>query len=83
MTGSPRRVVPDQSWRDDAACIGSEPSLWFPKGDARVQAEKEREAKAICRRCSVKAACLADALRWDQWMPYGIRGGKSAEERRQ
>jgi WhiB family redox-sensing transcriptional regulator len=62
-------------WRDDALCAQTDPEIFFPdKGGST------REAKAVCARCDVRAACLADALATDDW--FGVRGGLSERQRR-
>ena len=49
----------DESWRDDAACLGVGPDVFFPElGEGGVTAE----AQALCRACLVRDECLAYAL---------------------
>lgn len=65
-----------RDWRDDAACVGVDPELFFSITDHGVQA-----AKTICGDCPVQAACR-------QWadgegITYGVWGGESEEERRE
>jgi WhiB family redox-sensing transcriptional regulator len=70
----------EMNWRQRAACREEDPELFFPAGtglEATLQAE---EAKAICRRCSVKRDCLEWALWTDQ--EYGVWGGLTEQERR-
>jgi WhiB family redox-sensing transcriptional regulator len=55
-------------WRDDALCAGRETDVWFPEGD-----QPTIIAKSICRRCPVRADCLAHAI--EQGERYGIWGG--------
>jgi WhiB family redox-sensing transcriptional regulator len=67
-------------WRDEAACAGEDPDLFFasevtPAGQAAI-----RHAKVICWRCPVMQAC-------GQWAfhnrePFGVYGGVSEKERR-
>src|SRR5260370_10444757 len=62
-----RAPAPAGNWAARAACAGEEPDLFFPPpgGDSA-------RAKAVCRKCPVIAACLADALASDgQW---GVAG---------
>jgi Transcription factor WhiB len=57
-----------------AACLGADPDLFFPgKGDHETAAQ----AKAICARCSVRAACYARAVRNGEL--FGIWGGVDFE----
>lgn len=67
-------------WREKAACREEDPELFFPVGtglEASLQAE---EAKAVCRRCSVRLECLEWALWTEQ--EYGVWGGLTEQERR-
>lgn len=64
-------------WVERAVCRSVDPDLWYPdKGDS----VGSRAAKAICRSCPVRAACLAYAL--DHKEQYGVWGGMSATQRR-
>lgn len=71
-------------WRDDAACRGTDPELFFPTGTARATTtaymSQVTEAKRICRRCPVSVQCLAWAVETGQG--YGIWGGMTEDERR-
>lgn len=50
-------------------CHRHDPNLWF------AEAPQELEfAKALCRPCPVRQACLAGALRRKE--PYGVWGGE-------
>lgn len=63
-------------WVLRAACRGApKPDLWFP-----ARGESTREAKAICRSCPVRDACLDYAL--ENCEKFGIWGGYSERERR-
>ena len=55
-------------------CAEVDPAIWFP-----VKGESNRAAKAICRRCDIKTACLADALADPEL--EGVWGGTSLRER--
>ena len=69
----------DQTWREKAACrTHPHKAIWFPSlsGNSRDAAE----AKAICRDCEVRIACLDYALTANQ--QWGIWGGLSEEERK-
>lgn len=74
----PRRDSSD--WREQAACRGMGPAMFFPTS-ADVGAIAQ--AKAVCAGCPVKAACLEEALEmpWsmDEW---GIRAGMGSRARR-
>jgi WhiB family redox-sensing transcriptional regulator len=71
---------PEREWRGRAACRNEPPELFFPTAESgpgyRAQVA---EAKAVCRRCPVRADCLAEAL---ARIPYGIAGGLTEHERR-
>lgn len=58
----------DVSWHQDAPCAYVDPELWFPD-----KGESTKAAKAICRRCPVRAECLDYALTWHQ--RFGVWGG--------
>lgn len=65
------------SWQELAACRGYDPEAFaLPLTVVGVA-----QAKAVCARCPVRAACLADASATD---PAGwtIRGGETPDERR-
>jgi WhiB family redox-sensing transcriptional regulator len=73
-------------WRDYADCRYEDPELFFPdsyrSGPGLYQAE---EAKAVCRRCPVKAECLAHALTIEDGKSpdgrHGIRAALTPSER--
>jgi len=70
------------TWVDDAACVGTDPELWFPTTTSEKRGDPYREARAICLRCPVVEPCLADALRVDaEHGAHGMRAGLSANER--
>lgn len=64
-------------WRDQAACAGQDPALWFGHDTG--------PAVDTCRGCPVRAECLHDALahETDGSPRYGIRGGLTASQRKQ
>jgi WhiB family redox-sensing transcriptional regulator len=64
-----------QPWADDAACVGRDPTLFFPE-----RGEDTRAAKAVCRDCPVRKECLDYAL--EHRIIYGIWGGLAERERR-
>ena len=57
---------------ENAACIGSEPDLFFVK-------HYEEMALEICARCSVRLECKDLATRLET--PMGVWGGESQEQR--
>ena len=70
-------------WRFRAACRGEDAALFFAPNYFERKEEKdarEARAKAICRRCEVRADCLAYALRTRE--AHGIWGGLNELERR-
>ena len=69
------------AWRRRAACRDADPLLFFPAagGDALLQIA---EAKSVCRRCPVRAECLAWATAPESWQVIGVWGGMSEDERR-
>ncbi len=79
---APRRrvVAADESWRDDAACVGTDTESFFPEKGGST-----REAKRVCNNgCPVRKECLDFALRERNGVGrFGIYGGLSERERRQ
>jgi WhiB family transcriptional regulator, redox-sensing transcriptional regulator len=67
------------TWRDDAACRGADPELFFPDGKDRFARGQVKTAKLICRACPVTGLCLSWALTSGQ--EAGIWGGLTEEER--
>jgi WhiB family redox-sensing transcriptional regulator len=57
---------------DDVPCRVQNPDLWF----ADTPADLER-AKALCRTCPARLACLSGAL--DRREPWGVWGGEIFE----
>ncbi len=69
-----------QDWRAAAACLGTDPELFFPVAETGPAYDVQvAAAKAVCGRCPVVAECLAEAL---ARIPYGIAGGLTEGERR-
>lgn len=66
-------------WRDNGACLTEDSSLFFPKGTEGPWLIVIAQAKAICRRCPVRDACLSYAL--DNNVTDGIFGGLTERER--
>ena len=90
VTFTRRAPVRDQTWRNKAACRSEDPELFFPApppaGRGRAVREAiqraavaERQAKAICARCPVRAECLSDAT---ESREHGILGGLTEDERK-
>jgi WhiB family redox-sensing transcriptional regulator len=65
----------DLAWQDFANCKGADPDLFFPERGAST-----RQAKSICRECSVREECLEFAIVSSE--KFGIWGGLSERERR-
>jgi WhiB family redox-sensing transcriptional regulator len=80
MTWSPSFDWDNDGWRDQAACRSSDADLFFPAGNTGVAASQIEAAKAVCRSCPVRVACLQFALESNQ--EAGIWGGTDEEERR-
>jgi WhiB family transcriptional regulator, redox-sensing transcriptional regulator len=66
-------------WRRDAACKNQDAELFFPIGTGDASARQVNDAKAVCHRCPVIAACLAWATANDP--VAGIWGGTTEQER--
>ncbi len=74
----------DGDWRAGAACAAPtvDPEVFFPEAG---QGWKATQAKQVCSGCTVRAACLHEALTGPQAHgqdEYGIFGGTSHAERR-
>ena len=68
------------SWMSRGACRQADPELFFPIAAVTGPAARQAEAaKAVCGRCVVRPNCLSYAL---EFMPEGIWGGTTLEERR-
>jgi WhiB family redox-sensing transcriptional regulator len=63
------------SWRNQAACRGLDPSIFYPPSD-----EEAEMAKAVCDTCTVREACLEHAL--GRREKEGVWGGCTEKERR-
>jgi WhiB family redox-sensing transcriptional regulator len=61
-------------WPTFAACRNGDPDALF------VQGAEQNIAKRVCRGCSVRYECLADAL--DNRIEFGVWGGMTERERR-
>ncbi len=69
-----------REWRSQAACLGTDPELFFPAAETGpVHDAQVAAAKTVCGRCPVVAACLTEAL---ARIPYGVAGGLTEDERR-
>jgi WhiB family transcriptional regulator, redox-sensing transcriptional regulator len=68
------------SWREDAACRGADPDLFFPVGTTGAALRQVEEAKRLCRSCPARIPCLAWAL--DNGVADGVWGGTTEDERR-
>jgi hypothetical protein len=61
------------TWRADAACIGTPIRWWYPAND-----EMPYEAVARCQTCPVQSDCLEHALRYEK---HGYWAGTSERAR--
>jgi WhiB family transcriptional regulator, redox-sensing transcriptional regulator len=66
-----------QSWRQQAACRGLDPLIFYPVSDDDVTTDV---AKEVCAGCTVREACLEYALTVRE--KEGIWGGATERERR-
>ena len=67
-------------WRLRAACLDSDPELFFPEGTSGPALEEAARAKLVCAGCPVRARCLDWALA--NGAAFGIWGGRTEQERR-
>jgi WhiB family transcriptional regulator, redox-sensing transcriptional regulator len=66
-----------QSWRQQAACRGLDPMIFYPTYD---DDDDVVTAKDVCAQCAVREACLEHALAVRE--KEGIWGGCTERERR-
>jgi WhiB family redox-sensing transcriptional regulator len=66
-----------QPWRVKAACLGLDPSIFYPDPDDDTAAEP---AKDVCAKCAVRELCLEYALGYRE--KEGVWGGATERERR-
>ncbi len=62
-------------WRDQAACKGMDPELWFPKREAACNAGGYATAREICMTCPVRTECLDEAMATEQDAGKAYRAG--------
>jgi len=67
-------------WWSEAACLTSDPDLFFPISWSGPALRQVAEAKAICAGCPIRQACLGYAL--EVGPVEGIWGGTTEAERR-
>lgn len=76
------------SWRDDAACVGHDPEIFFPESKVGGRhrgldrSRRVRQAQAICATCPVAAPCAEEALTTTDYRLEGIWGGTTDEQRK-
>ena len=68
-------IVSGTTWRQYARCLGVDPEVFYPASD-----EGAEPAKAICRVCPVREACLEHAITARE--KQGVWGGLTERERR-
>jgi WhiB family redox-sensing transcriptional regulator len=65
------------AWMGNAACAPADPEIFFPvPGDELGEAK----AKAVCRACRARSACLSYAL--VHRIEHSVWGGASEDQRR-
>ena len=69
-----------EDWRAKASCRSIDPDLFFPVGTTGMALSQIDQAKAVCRDCVAREACLEFALATNQ--ESGIWGGTAEDERR-
>lgn len=66
----------EHDWELEGLCrLERDPEIFFPETSGTPWL-----AKAVCRRCPVRAVCLSTALRRNE--PIGVWGGLTTRERR-
>lgn len=66
-------TLAQSDWALDARCQGSADQLF-------VEGAQQKKARQLCRGCSVRSQCLAEAL--DNRIEWGVWGGMTERERR-
>lgn len=72
-------------------CAGMPTELFFgPDGEVGQPGEspaekalREAQARQVCMSCPLRSACLESELQWPIGEQWGIRGGMTAEQRRE
>ncbi len=77
----PKPELDNWAWQLQAACRGTDGSLFFPPDREQEKARSRRiaKAKAVCVRCPVMAQCRSYAMTVGE--PFGVWGGLSEDER--
>lgn len=72
----------DATWQKDAACIGLPTDWFFPErgGNVRGPDSGTAQARAVCRRCPVRARCAEYAMT-EPVERIGLWGGMTPVER--
>ncbi len=69
-------------WREQGACLATDPELFYPVGDGIAVAAQTEQARQVCAGCPVRVQCLADVMTSeDPALRWGVVGGLSAKER--
>lgn len=76
-TSTHERAFMNTTWRNQAACRGIDPTIFYPATDDEADADA---AKEICGMCAVREACLEHALAVRE--KEGVWGGCTERERR-
>jgi WhiB family transcriptional regulator, redox-sensing transcriptional regulator len=81
LSSLPGPVADLWEWQFDGACRSEGPDVFFHPDRERGPSRRNRDkaAKAVCRRCPVLAACREHALKVHE--PYGVWGGLTEHER--
>lgn len=75
----PRHAAASCGWMSREACQGEDPELFFPVAAKGPALHQISEAKEVCRRCAVRAMCLAYAVETSQAGIWGAeQPGKNA-----
>lgn len=69
----------EKDWRDEAACLGVEPEIFYPAALRPGSRSHNNEALALCGTCDVRAECLDWAYEInDGW---AVLGGLTPRQR--
>ncbi len=82
MYDKTKHVPPSErplNWRDEAACVGVDPDLFFPSKRGGFPPDQIERARKVCHGCPAIMRCLQYAVEED--IRYGIWGGLTEKER--
>lgn len=65
-------IIKEQPWRMHAACVGTDPEVWFPEQRGITPTKTQQAIAKYCTTCPVRAECAE----FGRTEPYGAWGGR-------